>query len=242
VRLAVLTALAAPPACASASDPASDPGPAGAWLWAGVPLSAVPASARTLYVLQGEVLPEGDSTSFRRRGVSPAAGDGRAIVPVIRLRALPRPEACAGLLEAVAAAWRARGRSVSAVQIDHDAPSRRLADYARFVRGVRRHLDPDLRLSVTGLADWLASADAAALADLSRAADEIAFMLYHERHAVPGLARHHATLARFPRAFRVGLLAGMDLPREVAANRHCLGSIVFLVGGESDARLDPPHP
>ncbi|NOT32637.1 MAG: DUF3142 domain-containing protein [Candidatus Eisenbacteria bacterium] len=202
-----------------------------AWVWAGIPPGAIPQSVRTLYVYQGELVAHADGVHFTRGGPWPSAGDSRALIPVVRLRGEVEAHECVRVLESAANAWRSRGRTVPGVQLDYDAPSRRLGEYARFVREVRSNLDPALALSVTGLADWLVAARPEALDALAVAADDVVFQLYHSHHPVPRLGLYHAALARFRQPFRVGLLAGMSVPAAVRSNPRYRGSLRFIQMG-----------
>lgn len=209
-----------------------------AWLWAGVPVEAVPPATTTLYVYQGVIAGGAGRVVVHHRGIYPHPGTPREVVPVVRLSGSPSAEDCARLLEGAARAWEARGRRVPRVQIDHDAPSRKLAAYAEFVAGVRRRLDRRYGLSVTALADWLVAAPPDDLERLARAADEIVFQLYHGAHAIPRLEHYDAALARLAFPFKAGLLPGMAPPPRAARSPGWRGSIVFLEKPEPGDPVD----
>lgn len=63
----------------------------------------------------------------------------------------------------VVAQWRAAGIAVDGVEIDHDCAVSKLPRYAQFLEALRGALPGDLRLSITALPAWTASADAAAV-------------------------------------------------------------------------------
>jgi hypothetical protein len=201
---------------------------AAVWLWAGVPMATVPAHVDTVYVYQGVIVEQNGAVSVTRRGIQPHGGDQRAIVPVVRFSGQPPADRVAEALEALAADWEARGRTVPMVQIDRDVASSRVGAHADFVAAVRSRLSRRYLLGVTALADWLASANRTDLLRLARAADEIVFQLYHERHEVPGLPRFDAALSRFEAPFKVGLLPDMDVPPASAQSANWRGTIVFL--------------
>lgn len=218
------------------------------WLWAGVPASAIPASARTVYVYQGVIAEQDGVVRVVHCGVHPHGTDGaivrgaghkRALVPVVRLSGRPPAIDVARQLTALARAWEARGHAIAMVQLDHDAPSRRLGEYADFVRKVRAHLDRRVALSVTGLADWLVSAPPGTLERLAKDCDEVVIQLYHERHAVPQLSRYDHALAELDVPFKLGLLADMQTPPRASRSAHYRGSIVFLLREEPP--IHAPH-
>jgi hypothetical protein len=199
------------------------------WLWAGVPPSQVPADAAVIYVHQGVIEGHGGMVRVVRQGLAPHAGDGRPVVPVVRLRGAVPAAALAAALNELVAVWRARGREVAMVQIDCDAPTARLAEYAALIEAVRARLDRGSALSVTALADWLVAAPPGALKRLMGAADEVVFQLYHRRHPLPDLDRYDRALAALDRPFRVGLLPDMPMPPHAAGSEHNRGAIRFLL-------------
>jgi len=91
---------------------------------------------------------------------------GHAVVPVVRIEGRITPARVPGLLARIGAVRAAlpdaaRGR----LEIDHDAATARLADYADFLRALRASLGPGTMLSVTVLPTWIASAPFGPVAD-----------------------------------------------------------------------------
>ena len=80
--------------------------------------------------------------------------------------------------------WRDAGNPVVGIQIDFDARTQYLNEYADFLRDLRQRLPKDLRLSITGLMDWSSNADPAAIAQLKGVIDEhAACTTRHQRHS-----------------------------------------------------------
>src|SRR5206468_3914399 len=86
--------------------------------------------------------------------------------------------------------WRAAGNPVAGLQIDFDSGTRHLADYAAFLRDLRRRLPAGCRLGVTGLLDWSSQGDPAALGELGDAVDEVVLQTYQGRRTIPGYAAY----------------------------------------------------
>lgn len=175
------------------------------WLWAGVRPQPVLGQAQTLYLLQGEV---------RRDGELVALGP-----PVARLR-FPRlwlsyrvqtlawSEAVLRDLLRQREAWQAAGNPVIGLQIDFDAATANLAQYATFLRRLRASLPTDCKLSVTGLLDWSANGEVAVLNGLAGTVDELVVQTYRGRQTV---TRYHAylpALLRLTLPFKLGLVQG----------------------------------
>ena len=203
------------------------------WLWPGVGARPELARATTLYILDGAVLDRG-TVRFRPQRSAPPRVTGPNLWLVIRTDTLDWPEEAHALVLRHLAQWRAAGNRVIGVQIDFDARTAHLDRYAAFLRDVRRRLPADARLSVTGLMDWTANGDPAALARLAGTIDEVVVQTYQGRTTIPGYEAYLSRLDRFPLPFRVGLVerGAWREPAGLAADQKFRGYVVFLL---------PPH-
>jgi hypothetical protein len=207
------------------------------WLWAGVTPQPVLAQARSLYLLRGQVsaprgeagpaqlVAQGGSTPHLRPRVA-----GAEAWIVYRAHTLDwPPQIYAQILEDLSR-WRAAGNPVVGVQIDFDARTRHLAQYATFLRDLRARLPRKDRLSITGLLDWSSQGDPEALDTLSGVVDEVVLQTYQGRHTIPGYEAYLARLGRVKLPFKIGLVEGGDWspPPSIAANPWFRGYVVFL--------------
>jgi len=188
------------------------------------------ARARELYLLDGEVLDRGGRVRFRSLRAEPPRLPGKALWLVIRTDTLDWPDPAYALVLRHLAAWRAAGNPVPGVQIDFDTRTRGLDGYAAFLANLRRRLPGDARLSVTGLLDWSANGDPAALARLAGTVDEVAIQTYQGRTTIPGYEQYFGRLERFPIPFRIGVVENgrWREPPGVARNPKFRGYVVFL--------------
>jgi hypothetical protein len=217
------------------------------WLWAGVKPQPVLEQAKTLYLLAGQVsAPRGDAGPARliaQGGTTPGLRRG-AVWLVIRAHTLawtPRvyDQVLAGL-----ARWRSAGVPLAGLQIDFDARTRHLDQYAAFLRDLRARLPADDRLSVTGLLDWSSQGDPAALAALGGVVDEVVLQTYQGRRTIPGYDAYLARLGRVTIPFKIGLVQGGDwrAPPDLAANPWFRGYVVFLTNPRAARALSPSTP
>ena len=204
------------------------------WLWAGIgprpELAAVLARAKRVYLLDGEIKANGRFLAQR-----PAVPNvrGADVWLVVRVETLVWPSAVHRQLLTQLTRWRAAGNRVAGVQIDFDAGTKHLANYAAFLRALRAELPRDCRLGITGLLDWSANGDPAGLTQLAGTVDEVVIQIYQGRHVIPGYAGYLARLDRLPIPFRVGLLEGGEwrAPPNLTANPRFRGYVVFLTRG-----------
>jgi hypothetical protein len=205
------------------------------WLWGGVTPPKVLASARTLYVLQGEIRADHrhGTVDIEAQGIAiPHLKDGEVWL-VYRANTLDWPARLPGFLTAQVARWRQAGNKVIGVQIDFDAATRHLDTYATALRDLRRHLPPDCRLGITGLLDWSGRIDPATLDRLKGVVDELVIQTYQGRRTIPGYDAYMPNLNRLALPFKVGLVEGGDWqePPGLAGNPWFRGYVVFLQGG-----------
>jgi hypothetical protein len=204
------------------------------WLWAGVRPPAALARARTLYLLDGEILAARPDRYVGLRPGVPRLPETQLWL-VVRTDTLAWPERALPALVARLQRWAAAGNRVEGLQIDFDAATRGLDAYAAFLRYVRHDLPPRYRLSITGLMDWSANGDPAALAALRGTIDEAVIQTYQGRTTIPGYEAYFRRMRGFPLPFRVGLVQGGQWrePPGLAAEPNFRGYVVFL--------LNPPH-
>jgi hypothetical protein len=202
------------------------------WLWAGVQPQPALARARTLYILQGQVAatsPDGDGQLAAQGGAIPHLSHV-AVWLDYRAHTLRWSPAVYGQILSRLRRWRAAGDPVVGVQIDFDAHTRRLGEYAAFLADLRRRLPPDCRLSITGLLDWSSQGDSGALNTLGGVVDEVVLQTYQGRRTIPSYQAYMASLGRMTLPFKIGLAEGGDwtAPSGLAANPWFRGYVVFL--------------
>jgi Protein of unknown function (DUF3142) len=200
------------------------------WLWAGVKPQSVLARARSLYLLQGEVTLGDPPRLIAQRPALPRI-DHAAVWMVVRVQTLAWPETVYAQVLAALSRWRASGNNVVGVQIDFDAATHHLADYAAFLGDLRRRLPEGTQLGVTGLLDWSSHGDPGGLDALAGVVDEVVLQIYQGRRVIPGYEAYLAKLDRMRLPFRIGLLQGGEWspPPGLEDDPWFRGYVVFLL-------------
>ena len=212
-----------------ARDRAVAPAYDAVWLWAGVRAQPPLARARRLYLLQGQIEATDPIRYAVQRAAVPHLGN-REVWMVVRVETLAWSPAIYDQLLAALERWRAGGNRVVGVQIDFDARTRHLRDYAAFLRGLRTRLPKDCRLGITGLLDWSANGDPKGLDALAGVVDEAVLQIYQGRHVIPGYQAYLAKLDRLKLPFRIGLLQGGEWQPTpgLEGNPYFRGYVTFL--------------
>lgn len=140
--------------------------------------------------------------------------DGRAVVAVLRADGAAGRfdvDAIADELQRIAHVWGAAGIRLAGFEIDHDAASARLDEYARGLAALRARLPSGLSLSITALPAWTSQP---ALVDLLGEVDDVVLQLHAVDAPRAGLfdpsraaARLQAFAAVAKRPFRIALPA-----------------------------------
>lgn len=200
------------------------------FLWAGVRPPPVLAQAKTIYLLQGEVRRDNNARIVPLRPAVPQLRHA-AVWLTLRVERLDWQAGVHDQLLRELARWEAAGNRLEGLQIDFDAAIKGLDSYGAFLRGLRRRLPQRYRLSVTGLMDWSANGDPAALAGLAGTVDEIVIQTYQGRETIPGYEAYMASLARLPLPYRIGLVEGgaWRAPAALASDPEFKGYVVFLL-------------
>ncbi len=200
------------------------------FLWAGVKPPSELDRARTVYVLAGEVRAADNSRFVPLRPQPPRASHADVWL-VLRVERIDwTPEVTRQLLREIAR-WQAAGANLRGVQIDFDSATLHLDRYAQFLQHLRSDLPRGMRLSITGLMDWSANGDPAALAKLGTVVDEIVVQTYQGRTTIPGYESYLASLSRLCLPYKVALVDGGEwrAPKGLANDPHFKGYVVFLL-------------
>ncbi|HEX7752720.1 MAG TPA: DUF3142 domain-containing protein [Novosphingobium sp.] len=200
------------------------------FLWAGVRPPAVLARAKTIYILSGEVRVDDPARLIPLRPQAPHVAHAEVWLTV-RAERLDWDEGVYRQIGRELDRWRAAGSRVVGLQIDFDARTRGLDRYAAFLADLRRRLPRHYRLSITGLLDWSAGGDPAALASLHWLVDEVVIQTYQGRRTIPGYERYMASLTRLPLPYRVALVerGAWGAPSALARDPEFRGYVVFLL-------------
>ncbi|MBB6289601.1 MULTISPECIES: DUF3142 domain-containing protein [unclassified Pseudomonas] len=204
------------------------------WLWSGVTPQPVLKQAKTLYILQGQInatrrAPQ-RGVQLIAQGISvPRLTRGEVWV-VYRAHTLRWPEQVYTQLLGQVQRWRDAGNPVVGIQIDFDARTQYLHEYADFLRDLRQRLPADLKLSITGLMDWSSNADPTAIAQLKGVVDEVVVQTYQGRQSIPDYAAYLPRMNRMGLPFKIGLIQGgeWEEPGYLQESEWFRGYVVFL--------------
>lgn len=201
------------------------------WLWSGVKASDALKEAQTVYLHQGEVLARPNEVVFQRLGLPVSRLTFPSIWLTVRFTTLDVPPEILPRIVRLMQRWQAAGNQVVGLQVDFDAATHQLADYARFLQALRQQLPAEFSLGVTGLLDWAKTGDVATLNAL--AVDELVIQSYQGRHTVANYQAYLPALARLRIPFKLGLVQNGQRDRQAEAQLQqspwYRGTVVFML-------------
>jgi len=167
----------------------------------------------------------------------PGAPDARdpELWLVVRTDTLTWPKGAAKGVARRADAWARAGNRIAGIQIDFDARTTHLDDYAAFLEQVRSDLPARYKLSITGLMDWSANGDPQALTKLKGIVDEVVIQTYQGRSTIWGYEAYFRRMKGFPIPFKVGLVENGRWiePPGLKTEPNFRGYVVFLLPSRS---------
>lgn len=203
------------------------------WLWAGVEPQPVLDSAKTIYILAAEIKggPEGRYVDLRP--AVPRVKHAQVWI-VYRVETLVWDASVLPRIRRDLESWNGKDNRIAGIQIDFDAATRGLPDYAEFLQKLRADLPPGTGLSVTGLLDWSSGGDSPALNALAGTVDEVVLQTYQGRHTIPGYAAYLRQLERVKLPFKIGLVqhGQWQAPPDLSRIPNFRGFVVFLLNPE----------
>lgn len=201
------------------------------WLWSGVRTSDALQNATTVYLHQGEVLTRSGKVVFQRVGLPVNHLTFPSIWLTVRFTTLEVTDEITMRIVRLMQRWEAAGNKVVGLQVDFDAATYQLADYASFLKQLRQQLPPGFALGVTGLLDWAKTGDIATVNNLP--VDELVVQSYQGRHTVTNYQDYLPALTRLRIPFRLGFVQAGDRERKAETQLEkspwYRGTVVFLL-------------
>jgi hypothetical protein len=202
------------------------------WIWGGVDPSRSFNQGKQFYVLQGFITENRQKVVFTRQGMQAVEGLG-SVMLVYRLNALVWNRVIHETLLSHIQAWEYRGNTVLGIQLDFDAGTKNLDQYAGFLHQVRQDLPEPYNLSITGLLDWASQGNPAVLEVLRNVVDEIIFQTYQGKHTIPNYPTYLKSLVKLRFPFKIGLVENGEWDQQyeygLSQSSYYRGAVVFLL-------------
>ena len=203
------------------------------WIWGNISSATYLQRAKELYILQGEInwnLAENRS-EFKSQGISILKKPNQNIWLVVRSHHLNWSTDNIQHIIQRLNHWESQGNQIQGLQIDFDARTQNIQQYAEFLAKFRQHLPKNYRLSITGLLDWTNVRNQSTLALLRKNINEIAIQTYQGSTTIPNYASYLAKISQLKLPYKIGVVqhGKWQAPSHLIKDPNFKGYIVFLL-------------
>lgn len=203
------------------------------WIWGNIKSAPYLAKAKEIYVLQGEIR----MNSATQHSVLIQQGVGVLSIPqqkvwlVFRNHHLNWSGAELDKILQRVRQWERTGNHIQGIQIDFDARTQNLKDYALFLQQIRKQLPKQYQLSITGLLDWTNVQDAETLRLLRSSIDELAIQTYQGSTTIANYQAYLNKVAALKLPYKIGIVQhGQWNPQlDFKSDPNFKGFVVFLL-------------
>ncbi len=206
------------------------------WIWGNISSAAYLHHAKELYILQGEMnWDRAKRTSvFIPQGIAILQKPQQKIWLVICSHHLNWSEAN---VEMVIQQWKNAGNHIQGLQIDFDAKTQNLQQYAVFLQKIRQQLPQEYRLSITGLMDWTNLQNPNTLTLLRQNIDDIAIQTHRGSTTISNYSAYLAKVAQLQLPYKIGLVqhGQWQAPKHLAQDPNFKSYVVFLLHSKPES-------
>lgn len=202
------------------------------WIWGNIKTAPYLIKAKEVYILQGEV--RFDKTSKQSilipQGIPVVKIPHQKIWLVFRNHHLNWQNKEREQILKRIQQWENSGNSVQGIQIDFDARTKHLKDYALFLEELRAKLPKKYRLSITGLLDWTNVDDIKTLNLLKANIDELVIQTYQASTTIPNYRQYLSRISKLNLPYKVGYVQNGIWEGQFNPNNPLFkGNVIFLL-------------
>ena len=203
------------------------------WIWGRIPSAPYLQRAKELYILQGEIRLD----SFSKQSIFIAQGVGVLKIPHQKVWLVYRNhhlqwnnQELAHILKRIKY-WENAGNNIQGIQIDFDARTKNLNEYAIFLQKLRAQLPPKYKLSITGLLDWSNVQNQETLNLLRQNIDELAIQSYQGSTTIANYQNYLKKISTMKLPYKIGVVQNglWDKSLNFNSDPNFKGFIVFLL-------------
>ena len=203
------------------------------WIWGNISSATYLQQAKELYILQGEINwnQAENRSEFKPQGISILKKPNQNIWLVVRSHHLNWSTDNIQHIIQRLNQWKSQGNQIQGLQIDFDARTQNIQQYAEFLAKFRQHLPKNYRLSITGLLDWTNVRNQSTLTLLRQNIDEIAIQTYQGSTTIPNYASYLAKISQLKLPYKIGVVqhGKWQAPSHLIKDPNFKGYIVFLL-------------
>ena len=178
------------------------------WIWGNIKSAPYLSKAKEIYILQGEVRIDKSSQNsiLIPQGIPVVRIPHQKVWLVFRNHHLNwHTHELDKILNRVAQ-WENTGNHIQGIQIDFDARTKNLGEYALFLQNLRSQLPQQYQLSITSLMDWTNIQDQNTLRLFRENIDEIVIQTYQGSTTIPNYQSYLKKVSALKLPYKIGIV------------------------------------
>lgn len=205
------------------------------WIWGNIQSAPYLAKAKALYILQGEVrmIKGTQHSTLIPQGVSVLNIPQQKVWLVFRNHHLNWTDQELNIILRRIKQWEHSGNHIQGIQIDFDARTNDLRQYALFLAKLKKNLPLKYQLSITGLLDWSNVQDQTTLDLLRKNIDELVIQTYQGSTTIANYQAYLKQIAQLKLPYKIGLVQygnwDSKLNSALMKDQNFKGFVVFLL-------------
>lgn len=203
------------------------------WVWGNISSAPYLKTAKEIYILQGEVRlhPQTHHSYLIPQGVQVLNIPQQKVWLVFRNYHLNwQGHELTQILKRVQQ-WENAGNHIQGIQIDFDAKTKHIHQYALFLSQLRKQLPQHYQLSITGLMDWTNVTNQETLKLLNNTINELVIQTYQGSTTIPNYAAYLKKVSALKLPYKIGIVQHGEWrsPPKLANDTKFKGYVVFLL-------------
>ncbi|MEJ5035173.1 DUF3142 domain-containing protein [Acinetobacter sp. MYb177] len=203
------------------------------WIWGNISSAPYLNAAKEIYVLQGEIRLDSQTRHSKLipQGVSVLTIPQQKVWLVFRNYHLAwQGQELTHILKRVQQ-WENAGNHIQGIQIDFDAKTKHIHQYALFLSQLRKQLPQHYQLSITGLMDWTNVTNQETLNLLNNTIDELVIQTYQGSTTIPNYAAYLKKVSALKLPYKIGIVqhGQWHKPSKLENDTNFKGYVVFLL-------------
>lgn len=203
------------------------------WIWGRIQSAPYLQQAKELYILQGEIRLD----SLSKQSTLIPQGVGVLNIPQQKVWLVYRnhhlqwsTQELDQILKRVQS-WENAGNHIQGIQIDFDARTKNLNEYAIFLQKLRAQLPSKYKLSITGLLDWTNVQNQQTLDLLRQNIDELAIQTYQGSSTIANYQSYLKKISAMKLPYKIGVVQHGTWNKSLNFNSdpNFKGFVIFLL-------------
>lgn len=203
------------------------------WIWGNITTAPYLSKAKELYILQGEirVSKQTKQSVFIPQGITLLQIPHQKVWLVFRNHHLNwNDDELKQILQRIKQ-WENSGNQIQGIQIDFDARTKNLKDYALFLEKIRKQLPQKYQLSITGLMDWTNIQDIETLRLFRENISELVIQTYQGSTTIANYQTYLKKVSAMKLPYKIGLVqhGEWNSNLKLDSDSNFKGYVVFLL-------------